>query len=267
ATPAQTAPAKRAVMIVGHRGAAGAAPENTLAAFQRAIEIGVDAIELDVHLSKDNELIVIHDPTLVRTTDGTGAVRDFTVAELKKLNAAAKFKGSGNYDVQRLPTLQEVFDLVGARAPLQIEIKLAADGSRYPGIEQKVVDHVRRNNAVASAEITSFDFDTVRHVQSLEPRVGRRVPISTAYLRPFGLAGKGPADIAGDLLRQTIPAVDVEKTFLTQPLFDALRPAGLKIGVWTVNDAKEMWKFVEIGVDQITTDRPDLLVPEYRDKR
>jgi len=217
-----------------------------------------------VNLTKDGQLAVIHDPTINRTTDKTGFVDNFTMAELKQLNAAAKYKGPGSYGVQAIPTLQEVFDLVGNRTRVSVEIKVDADGNRYPGIEQKVLDVIHRNNAAGFTEVTSFDLDTMALVQSLEPKEQISVPISAAYLKDFGLKGKGPSDIATDMLKRKIPSIDVEKTFMTQPMIDALKPAGLEIGVWVVNDVTEMWKFIDMGVDSITTDRPDVLIPEYR---
>lgn len=258
--PTNTLSPTSAVIIAGHRGAAGIAPENTLAAFQKALDLGVTAIELDVHLSQDNELVVIHDPTLDRTTDGTGPVHNLTLGELKKLNASAKYKGQGNYDVQRIPTLQEVYDLVGKRAQMYIEIKLANDNSRYPNIEQKVIAVVRKNSAVNSTRISSFDFATVRQIQTLEPQIGREAIISTAYLRDMGLKGKGPNEIIADLTAQGARALGCEKTYLSPAFTAMLKQAGLTVGVWTVDDPNEMWKFIDLGADVVTTNRPDLLL-------
>lgn len=255
------------VIIVGHRGAAGIAPENTLASFQKALDLGVTAIELDVHLSQDDELVVLHDPTLDRTTDGSGAVRNMPLAELKKLNASAKYKGQGIYAIQCIPTLQEVYDLVGKRAQVYIEIKLATDNQRYPGIEQKVIEVVRKNNAVNSTRVSSFDFATVRQIQTLEPPIGREAIISTAYLRNIGLQGKGPVEIAADVAAQGARAVGVEKTYLSPALMSALKQAGLAVGVWTVDDPNDLWKFLDLQVDAVTTNRPDLMLVALKQGR
>lgn len=130
-------------MLVAHRGGAGLAPENTLAAFESGIAQKADLVEMDVHLSKDGQVVVMHDPDLTRTTDGSGNIADKTLAELKQLNDAAKYSGPGSYGRQEIPTLEEVVKLVNGRVGLQVEIKVKADGSRYPGIEQKVVDILR----------------------------------------------------------------------------------------------------------------------------
>jgi glycerophosphoryl diester phosphodiesterase len=266
ATPAAaaspTAPAatvKKTLYIVGHRGAAGLAPENTLAAFQKGLDLGVDAVELDVHLSKDGELVVIHDPKLDRTTDGTGNVAAMTLAELKKYNAAANFKGSG-YGVQRIPTLQEVFSLVGKKAHIHIEIKLDAEKNRYPGIEEKVLAVVQSNQALERTTISSFDFETVRTVAKLEPKIDRRLIVSTDYFRQMGLKGKGPADIAADLQAQGGKVVDVDKTYLSDYIITAIKNAGMDIAGWTVNDPEQMKKLAALGITMFTSDRPDLLL-------
>ena len=132
-TPTVTASSKGGIIFIGHRDAAGEAPENTLAAFQRGLDIGVDAVELDVHLSKDDELVVIHDPHIERISDGTGIVRDLMFADIRRVNAAAKFKGGIDYGAQRIPTLQEVYDLVATRGKIHVEIKLGCAGQSLSG--------------------------------------------------------------------------------------------------------------------------------------
>jgi glycerophosphoryl diester phosphodiesterase len=262
-----TAPSESGVIFIGHRGAAGEAPENTLVAFQRGLEVGADAIELDVHLSKDDELVVIHDPRLERTSDGTGIVRDLTFAEIRRVNAAAKFKGGSEYGVQRIPTLQEVYDVLGSRANIQIEIKVDARGNRYPGIEQKVIEVIRRNNAVARTSIGSFDFPTLQEVQRLEPQLQRFAYISTAYLSKKGMRSQGPDEIVAELVSIGAQGVGVEKSYLTKPFITTLKQAGLVVGAWAVDDFVEMWKLIDLGVDSITTNRPNLLIEKYRQGR
>jgi len=259
-TPETVAPA-RPLKILGHRGARGIAPENTLAGFQAGIDAGIDMIELDVHLSKDGELVVMHDPRVERTTDGSGLISDMTLAEIKRLNAAAKFTGK-DYGVERVPTLQEAYDFVAGRVGIQIEIKTRADGSRYPGIEEKVVDLLRRNHAVESGLISSFDFPTLEKVHELEPRLARYAIVSTNYFK--GVGSKGPEGVVADLQGHGFGAVAVEKTYLSEALFSQLKQAGFTVGVWVINDVQTMEKFAHMGVDFMTSDRPDILVPAYR---
>lgn len=252
------------LQIVGHRGAKGVAPENTLSSFQAALDAGVDMIELDVHLSKDGHLVVIHDPALDRTTDGQGMVGDLTLAELKALNAAAQFPGSHPYGIQRIPTLQEVYDLVGGRVEINVEIKTTAGGSRYPGIEQAVVDTVRRNHALATTVVSSFDFATVQEAHRLEPALACYAIISTDYFWEMGVRGGRAGDVVSDLTENGFTQVAVNKKYLSADLMSLLDEAGFMVGVWIVDDADELWEFAGMGVDRVTTDRPDLLVPAYR---
>jgi glycerophosphoryl diester phosphodiesterase len=128
------------MIIIGHRGAAALEPENTLLSIKRAMDIGVDAVEIDVHLSKDKDLVVIHDATVDRTTNGKGPVSSYTVQEIKRLDA-----GKG----ETIPTLQEVIDLIDKRVLLIIELK-------EEGTERSVVDLVVRNNLFDKACVISF---------------------------------------------------------------------------------------------------------------
>jgi glycerophosphoryl diester phosphodiesterase len=244
------------IIKVAHRGGAGLAPENTLAAFRAGLEQGADALELDVHLSRDGELVVIHDAALARTTNAAGEVGGKTLAELRQLDASARFSGPP-VGRQLIPTLQEVVDLAKGRASLQIEIKLRSDGSRYPGIESKVVETLRHSGMVDDAVILSFDFPTLTAMKALEPRLRTCALISRAYLQNIGK--RGPAAVAGEMAELGVTSVGVEKTWLSEPLYRELRARGLGVGVWTVDDAETMRRFASLGVDFMTSNRPDLL--------
>lgn len=249
------------VQIVGHRGAKGIAPENTAASFLKAIEIGVDAIELDLHVSQDGALVVMHDPNIERTTDGAGEIGDFTLAELQELNAAAKFVGAVQYPPQKIPTLPEVFELVQGKTKLYLEIKTRSDGSRYAGIEQRMLEVVRRYDAMSSAIVSSFDFPTLAEVKRLAPEFRTQVNISKGY--QSGIEAQGPRAIAADLSARDFEWIAVDKKLLTPELFHALKAHGMSVHPWVVNELSEMHHFIAMGVDLITTDRPDLLVPAY----
>ena len=147
--------------VFGHRGAMGYAPENTFASFERAIELGVDAIELDVHLTADGEVVVIHDHELDRTTDGDGILGEKTLAELKSLDAGRRF--GDEYIGQRIPTLGETLEWARGRCVLDIEIK----GGPWPyaGIEAKVVDLIREHEMVDQTIVISFEHPTVARVR------------------------------------------------------------------------------------------------------
>ena len=140
------------MIIMGHRGAAALEPENTLLSIERAIDIGVDAVEIDVRLTKEGELVVIHDSSVDRTTSGSGLVRDYELKALKKLDA-----GKG----ERIPTLQEVIELVGQRATLVVELKEA-------GTEEKVVSLIDKNSFKKNVYVISFWHRLVKAVREMD---------------------------------------------------------------------------------------------------
>jgi glycerophosphoryl diester phosphodiesterase len=247
----------RRPLTVAHRGGAGLAPENTLAAFRKALELQADAVELDLHMSKDGALIVMHDPDLVRVTRRVGEIRAHTLTDLRTLNAAANYRGN-HVEPQRIPTLPEVLELVKGRAGVQIEIKQWADKMRYPDIEARVVDAVRHFDMLTDVLVISFDFPTLQVVKALEPRIATCALISWAYLSRFDVQ-RNAMSVVDDLARQGFCCVGVKHTWLTEPFLQALRARDFRVGVWTVNDPPSMRKFVAMGVDFITSDRPDLL--------
>jgi glycerophosphoryl diester phosphodiesterase len=155
-------------LVIAHRGYRTQYPENTLAAFQAAIDAGADMIELDVLLSKDRKMVVIHDAALDCTTNGRGMVSDYTLSELKALDAGSwfdpRFKG------ERLPTLEEVLDRVDGRVPLNIEIKKSAYEPHHPpdAIENRIVELVRRKNALKSVLISSFEWRVLERLAAME---------------------------------------------------------------------------------------------------
>ena len=229
---------------VAHRGASALAPENTIAAFDRAVEVEADVLELDLHLSRDGELVVIHDDTLDRTTDGHGPVNERSLEELKRLDAGRWF-GEG-FAGQRIPMLDEVLDRYARKVPLALEIK--AGSTFFPGIEEKVVSALRQHAAIDQAAVASFDHYALRRLKEIEPT------IRTAALlvgRPVSLSAlAGPAKANG---------LALEASFVTKTEVEACRAAGLQIVVWVVNDPARMRHFIRLGVDGIITDRPDLL--------
>jgi glycerophosphoryl diester phosphodiesterase len=256
---------RKPLLIVGHRGAREVVPENTLPAFQFALDAGVDAIELDVHLSKDGELIVMHDATVDRTTDGSGAIREYTLAELKQFNAAAHLAGqSGNARVE-IPTLQEVYDFVQGRVPINLEIKKAPDGTRYPQIEEQIITLVRRNHAIDLTVLSSFDFPTLATVQRLAPDILNHAIVARDYFQTPGIATT--EQVVADLMARGVHWVAINKSYLTRSLVEQLHAQAILVHAWVINEAEELQGCVALGVDAITTDRPDRIVPLYGPSR
>lgn len=227
------------VWIVGHRGAMGYCPENTLVSFERGLELGADWIELDVHLSKDGALIVIHDETLDRTTNGHGLVRDHTLTQLRSLDA-----GNG----QKLLTLDEVLDWARRRDTLlDIEIKNAP--VFYPGIEDKVVQAIHAADMVDQLIVISFDHAAVKRVKELEPNIATGVLYACKPTDGgVSLASAAQAD-----------AVLPHWAYVTQEDVSAAHAAGLAVAPWASSDPAVLKGLIHAGVDAIGTNHPDVL--------
>jgi len=256
-TPVPTSPlvAGKRVQFVGHRGAAGLAPENTLGAFAKGIEAGVDAIECDVHLSADGALIVMHDPNVSRTTDGIGDVPSLTLAELKKLNAAAKFTG-GWPTKEPVPTLAEVLALAQGKVDVQIEIKVPALGG-YPGIERKVAEAVAAADMVEHVLVICFNLDTLRTIHAADPRLRTGYLVSESTVPAQWLVSR--LAMLDALKESGVGFLGSSAAFLSPELVQAAHERGLTVGVWTIDTAGDMRRFAAMGVDAITTNRPDVL--------
>ncbi|MDY0290479.1 MAG: glycerophosphodiester phosphodiesterase family protein [Sphaerochaeta sp.] len=250
------------VSVVAHRGGAALAPENTLAAFSVALKNDVDQVEMDIHLSRDGSMMVIHDPTLLRLTGKEGFVADFSAEELSRFDVASTFQGGKHYfGAQSMPTLEEVIAFVeeNASRPVgyQIEIKVKDDGSRYEGIEQKLIDALKASSILDRTIVISFDFPTLASMRSLDKEIQLGALISKAYLSSRGVTG--PEAVAKHMASLDVQYVGIKSDYLSQVLYDQLRSYDLGVGVWTVDDTINMRKFAEMGVDFITTNRPDLL--------
>ncbi len=249
------APGNPSVLLVAHRGGAGLAPENTLTSFKNGIALGADFIEMDVHLSKDGAVMVIHDPTLDRTTDAKGRVSDYTMAELQAMNDAAKFPGATLKEP--VPTLGQVLDLAKpANVRLEVEIKIGADGKPYPGIAPKTLDEINARGMLDRVRIMAFEFDTLKEIRGLNPKVFTVALMTTDYFRRKTI--DRPAAIVDDVAPFS-NAIGVDKNFLTPQLTQEAHNRNLAVGVWTVDTEAEMTKFIKMGVDGITTNRPDIL--------
>ena len=234
--------------IAAHRGGAALWPENSLAAFRGALALGVDLIELDVHLTRDGEVVAIHDPTLDRTTAGAGPVSERSWAEV----AAVALSDA---PAERVPRLRDVLELLGPPgAPgLLLEIKVDAGGARYPGIEEKVVRLLAETGLAARTTVMAFEWDTLERVRALAPALRL-----TALLSRRGAERLGGVATAARLAAATASDLGIERTLLSPGAVAAARAAGLTVGVWTVNDPDELRAALASGVDYVTTDRPDL---------
>jgi glycerophosphoryl diester phosphodiesterase len=252
-------PSARKVTLVGHRGGAGLAAENTMAAYRAGIAAGAQAIELDVHLSKDGALVVMHDPNVATTTDGAGAIGALTLAEIKKLNAAAR--STTTKEPQEVPTLDQPLGLAAAsKVDVYIEIKVPPTG-RYPGIETKVAQAVKQAGLGGHVLIISFDLPTLQAVKTAD------ASLPTGWLMQRSgvpAEAKVSAQALADLAKKAgVDNLGISRDYLSAEIVQAAHEKGLTVGVWTVDDPTEMRQFANWGVDAITSNRPDVLVSTF----
>lgn len=250
-TVTAAAPGMIAPLFAAHRGGALLWAENSLLAFRNALALGSDFLELDVHLARDGEVVVIHDATLDRTTTGTGAVRERTLAEL----GALRLRDRGGAALEeRIPTLDEVVALAAAgKRQILLEIKTDERRERYPGIEEKVFAVLDRHRYTPFTVVMAFEGATWRRVRQLRPDA-RVAALYSARMLP-------PAAVVPELaaLRQAgVTFVGLDQALVTAEVAKQARLAGLTLGVWTVNEREAIARFIEQGVAVVITDRPDL---------
>ncbi|HVB57501.1 MAG TPA: glycerophosphodiester phosphodiesterase family protein [Candidatus Acidoferrales bacterium] len=233
----------RTPWVIAHRGASGHAPENTLAAFQRAVELGATFIETDLRLTRDGRFVAIHDRTLTRTTDGRGAVRDFTLDELRKLDAGSWFDRS--FAGERIPTLEEI-----------MEFSRKQDVIFYPelkydeawGMDHTLATALQKAENTARTIVISFDPAALAPLRKLDPSIMLGLLVDQA--KP------GCTQAALDLgARQLCPKF----TSVTPQLVEQARQADLQVVTWTPNRPEEMRSMISAGVHGIMTDFPDRL--------
>ncbi len=230
--------------VVGHRGAMGHAPENTLASFRKGTELGALLLELDVHVSADGRLVVIHDETVDRTTNGSGRVSDLTADEIGRLDAGSWF--SPDFAGEQIPMLDDVLEWAQGRAGLVIELKLGPVW--YPGIEEVLVTTLRRRHAAAEVLVISFDHFAVRRVKQLDSAIRTAIMYGGRPVDPVSMATAAGADAVRPG-HDTLTAEDVA----------ACHTAGLAVIPWTVNDEVSMRRMVEVGVDGMSSNYPEML--------
>lgn len=228
------------IKVLGHRGAPAYEPENTLASFKKAIELGVDQIELDLRFSKDSKLVVIHDEKLDRTTNGKGLVREFTLAELKKLDA-----GKG----EKIPTLQEVIDLIRDKGIfLQIELKES-------NMQRHLLDLIQKNNLEERVMVISFLHEELRKIKELNPNIKTGILIGQKSIDPLERLRQVRAD-----------AISMRHTLVNKRLVERLHQNNIELTVWVVNEPRDVRRAIELGVNIIGTDKPDLVISQLNDQ-
>ena len=231
---------------IAHRGASAAAPQNTLAAFRRALELGADGVELDVHLSADGVPVVMHNFNLEESTDGAGHITDKTLAELKELDAGSKF--APEFAGERIPTLAQVFETLEGKMLVNVELKdISPSGV---GLEAPVVEVVRKYGMEKKVLFSSFNPFTLRRIR---PHA-RDIPsgLLVAHDLPIQLRRAWLAPLTPHEARHP----DAEMT--DERLVKWCHARKLRVNVWTVNEPVEMKRLIALGVDGIITDVPDV---------
>ena len=238
---------QKRVLKFAHQGASAAAPGNTLAAFRLAAEMGADGVELDVHLTRDGEAVVIHDFTVNRTTGDQGAVREMTLEQLQELDAGSWFDPI--FASEHIPALQEVFDAIGHRLLVNVEVKSWPGRNR--GLEAEVVRLIEDNNLVHRVIVSSFNPLSLRKVKRLNPNIPTALlyaPNLVLFLRRAWLGLIAPHEFRHP-----------HYTMVDERLMAWARQKGYRVNAWTVNEAHEMRRLLALGVDGIITNHPDLL--------
>nr|WP_245837362.1 glycerophosphodiester phosphodiesterase [Virgibacillus phasianinus] len=233
---------------IAHRGASGHAPENTMVAFEKAFEMKADYIEIDVQMTKDGKLVIIHDTTVDRTTDGTGNVGDFTLNELQQLDAGSWF--GKEFAGVKIPTFKEVLDAYRGKIGILIELK---SPELYPGIEEKVAEVLKTyhmdkpsNNKII---IQSFNHESVQISKALLPNVPHGV-----------LAGLSWADVTDEQLAEFATYADYfnpNMNIVSSNLVNRVHDKGMKIYPYTVRTQRQANNLFELKVDGIITDFPE----------
>lgn len=230
--------------VFAHRGYSGAYPENTMLAFQKAVEAGCDGIELDVHETKDGKLVIIHDELVNRTTDGTGRVCDYTFEELRRLNAAKLFPQFG---AEKIPSFEEYCEWAAA-LDIVTNIEIKTDNVYYPDIEDKIWETVCRYGLSDRVIFSSFNHMSVTRIKQLAPDVDAGALVEKenfvrvfpgSYCRKFGFDCYHPA-----------------LSMLTDENVKDCRDHGIKINVWTVNDMAGMETVYRYQCDGMITNYP-----------
>lgn len=231
-------------LIIAHRGASAKAPENTLAAFELAFEMGADGIELDVMLSKDEQLVVIHDDTVDRTTNGSGRVSDFSLSILQGLDAGGVF--STAFRGEQLPSLVEVFERFGAKMLINVELKNYA--TPFDGLTDKVVNLIQKYKLLNSVLLSSFNPLNLR-------RAKRRLPeVRLGLLTLSGKAGALSRGAFGRIF--PYDALHPYYSDVNETLVNKIHSLGRQVNVWTVDEPEELLRLYQLGVDGIITNDP-----------
>ena len=229
---------------IAHRGFSGKYPENTMLAFKKAYEAGCDGIEMDVHLTRDNVMVIIHDEDIARTTDGKGFVRDFTYEELKKFDASAGFRSQ--YGFNPIPTFEE-YVAWAKDLPLFTNVEIKNSVYYYDGLEETLIRVIRENHMEDKIIFSSFNNASIMKCKQLAPE------IQCGFLMD-GCIGNAGAYVE----KMGVECAHPDWHKLTDEEIAGCKAHGVKINTWTVNEEKEMIRLRDLGIDGIISNYPDV---------
>ncbi len=239
---------------IGHRGARGLAPENTLSAIAEGLKDKADRIEIDVHQTKDGKVVVMHDAKVDRTTNGHGLIKNYTYTDLSALDAGSWF--DKKFANEKVPTLDETIKFIHGQADLIIEIKRGDD--YYPNIIENILKIIKDNNAGSWCIIHSFYTDVLAKVHVLEPSIRlHKLFVCKIKFLPV-LVGKG-FEIYNFNKYSYISEYSLNYHFANKGIIKRIKSKGKKVNVWVLNDQRIINNLISIGVDGIITDFPDRL--------
>ena len=251
---APTAGSGPATLVAAHRGGAALWPENSLLAFRQALALGVDALEFDLHMTADGEVVVLHDPTLDRTSTAKGPVRELSLADLAPVRLKAR---DGTVTDERVSTFAQVLDLAASTSvELVPEIKIDATGQRYDGIEEKVLALLRSRGFLARATVQAFQRETIRRLRALEPKA------RTMFLVTRGDVERErtrPAEAVRRARELGATDLGMNHRLIDADVVSAARVARIRLAAWTVNEEADIRRMLDLGVDMVMSDRPDLV--------
>lgn len=238
-------------LVIAHRGASGYAPENTIAAVQKALEMQIAMIEIDVHLTRDHQLAVIHDATIDRTTNGKGAVKELEMSYLKSLDAGSWF--SDDFSGEQIPTLEEVMQHIDGKSILLIEIKPTWTGDH--STEKQVLALIRKYKAHAWCIVQSFDSNVLENMRVLDPTIElHKLVVGNMPLLPLHYDTKWRW---GSIMKyKQYAAVNPYYKLLSKSKVKRLHKRGQKVFSWTIDDTEKIAKTARKGVDGIITNFP-----------
>ena len=242
------------VQVIAHRGFSGKYPENTVLAVRKAAKLGVDYIEIDVHQSADGRVIVIHDATVDRTTNGSGRVSELTADEIQQLDAGSwksdAFKG------EKIPLLEDILPFISADIKLLLEVKKGR--KLYEGIEQTILDILQEHGVKEHVVIQSFYTDVLKNFARLDPDLPlHKLGVYQSPAFPFYIdhrPGVGRMHRISD-----VEQLNLYHKFLNRRILRRISNKNLSVYTWTVNEPEDMIKMINLGVDGIITDYPDVL--------